>query len=561
MIVKAHQPCDDCGSSDALSLNKNGSTYCHSCKLYTKGDAIAPPEKPVSASQGWDSISTALATGKAVSVPERGLTAPTLSKFGVVLDGGRVLYPYTHANNDPEVIAAKIRYPDKRFQTVGEWADTGLFGQSAFSKGGKYITIVEGEYDALAAYQLMGSKYPVVSIKNGASGALKDCKKAYEWIDSFEQVVICFDGDRAGIDAAASVATLFSGKAKVVKHSDEYKDACDYLIANAYDAFTNAFWRAEKFVPDGIVLSSNLHEAVMQDLAMPFCRYPWDCLNLMFYGMRKGEIVTLTAGTGVGKTTVIKQLEEKIFKETDEKVGILSLEESTTTAALSLMSLSANKLFHLPTKQQMQDHILNDPANISKKPNLADTITIEEKERAYVDILKDDRFVFVEHKGKQDVETVMSRIRYLAKAQNCGVVVLDHVSILVGLAQATGRNTTEAIDHVMHSLRSVVEETNILLLNICHLSKAGQGRESAEEGGRVKLGDMRGSQAIAQLSNIAIALEANRQHDDPEKRNLTYLRSLKNRFSGETGLAGVLKYDSATGRLDEVDDVNMEDSL
>jgi twinkle protein len=279
--------------------------------------------------------------------------------------------------------------------------------------------------------------------------------------------------------------------------------------------------------------------------------------------MRRGEIVTLTAGTGVGKTTVIKQLEEKIFKETNEKIGILSLEESTTTAALSLMSLSANKLFHLPTKKQMQDHILNDPANISKKPNLADTITVEEKEKAFTDILKNDRFVFVEHKGKQDVETVMSRIRYLAKAQDCGVVVLDHVSILVGLAQATGRSTTEAIDHVMHSLRSVVEETNILLLNICHLSKAGQGRESAEEGGRVKLGDMRGSQAIAQLSNIAIALEANRQHDDPEKRNLTYLRALKNRFSGETGLAGVLKYDSATGRLNEIEqeEVNMEDAL
>ena len=32
----AHLPCDDCGSSDALQKNENGSSYCHSCGVYSK---------------------------------------------------------------------------------------------------------------------------------------------------------------------------------------------------------------------------------------------------------------------------------------------------------------------------------------------------------------------------------------------------------------------------------------------------------------------------------------------------------------------------------------------
>ena len=35
---------------------------------------------------------------------------------------------------------------------------------------------------------------------------------------------------------------------------------------------------------------------------------------------------------------------------------------------------------------------------------------------------------------------------------------------------------------------------------------------------------------------------------------MTTIRVLKNRFSGETGIAGYLKYDLQTGRLSEVDD-------
>ncbi len=560
-FVKYKQPCSECGGSDPVSVNDDGSAYCFSCNTffpnYDGTSEVQPKQfkdnvvydEFIHPKMGFNPLT------------DRGISKETCKTYGVMstIDGREHSYPYYSDSLDP--IAHKIRKPEKQFAWTGRSKDERkLFGEQLFTKGGKFVTLFEGECDAMAGYQMTGSKYPCVSI-TGAAAGLKDCKSSYEFLDSFANIVVCFDGDKAGQKAALEVAELFGGKTSIVKHTEGFKDACDYLSKGKSATYVNLWWNAEKFTPEGIARSSELYNEVMADLEMPFCSYPWDCLNLMLYGMRKAELVTLTAGTGVGKSTVVKQIQEEIFNHTTEKVGVLSLEESVATAALGLMSLSANKLLHLPTQEQMKRHILKDPANIYRKPKLALTITQEEKEEAFKAMLSNDRFLFLRHVGKHDMESVLNKIRYLAKAEDCGVIVLDHISILVGMAMGIGSDERKAIDAVMHNLRAVVEETGVTLIAISHLSKAGGNRDSHEEGGRVRLGDLRGSNAIAQLSNIAIALEGNRQADDPEERNMTIVRVLKNRFSGETGVAGYLKYDSETGRLNEVDDYDCGEVL
>lgn len=565
-FVKHRLPCNVCGGSDPVSVDEDGAGFCFSCRHYFK-QYDTPEVQPdtVKDIQKYQHKSESFSQSKCYdAIADRGISKETAKKYGVQVSkagNGSIVRHYYPYYEGTELSGTKIRKTEnKDFAWVGDGKKGDLFGQNLFSKGGKYLTIVEGELDAMAAYQMQGSKYPVVSVKSGSS-ALKDCKESYEWIDSYENIVVCFDNDDVGIKSALEVAELFGGKTMIVKHQDNYKDACDYLKANQQSLFIKVWWQAERFVPDGIVLSSQLRDEVMADLEMPFCSYPWDCLNLMLYGMRKAELITLTAGTGVGKSTVVKQLQEEIFKHTDEKIGVLSLEESVATAALGLMSLSANKLLHLPTKEQMMKHILKDPNNIYRKPKLANSISQEEKQKAFEDILSGGRFLFLKHVGKFDMDSVLNKIKYLAKAEDCGVIVLDHISILVGMAMGVGSDERKAIDAVMHSLRAVVEETGVSLIAISHLSKASGNRDSHEEGGRVRLGDLRGSNAIAQLSNIAIALEGNRQADDPEERNMTIVRILKNRFSGETGIAGYLKYDSQTGRLNEVDEYDCGEVL
>ena len=42
----------------------------------------------------------------------------------------------------------------------------------------------------MATYEMLGSKWPVVSIKRGASSAVKDIKESIEYIESFENVIL-----------------------------------------------------------------------------------------------------------------------------------------------------------------------------------------------------------------------------------------------------------------------------------------------------------------------------------------------------------------------------------
>lgn len=546
--------CPDCDSSNGLAMNHNGSGYCHACPedvAYKRAAYLAGVEEAEPAEKRAGVI-LPKGTGSYEGFPARGISPATAKFYNVTTLGDTVTFTY---DND----SAKVRNANKDFVCTGNFKAAGLFGANLFSAGGRTVMITEGEFDALAAFQMQGSKWPVVSIKNGAQAALKDCKAHYNYLNSFETIVICFDADAPGVRAAAEVAELFSDKAKIMKHQKGHKDACDYLAAGDKEAFINAFWRAEQYVPEGVVLSGSLHDELMSDVALPFCRYPWDGMNLLFYGMRFGEIVTLTAGSGVGKSTIVKQILEAIYNDTEEKIGVLSLEETVKVAAQGMMSLAANKPLHLPTKKQMVEHILRDPSNISRKPHLADEITMEEREAAYQHMLASNRFLFLEHKGRITKDTVLGQIRYLAKGQDCKVVLLDHVSILVGLA-AKKQSLVEAIDEVMHDLRAIVEETGVLLLLISHLRKSQEGG-GHEEGARVHLSELRGSGAIAQLSNIAFALEGNRQADSAAERNTTTVRALKNRFSGELGIACHLEYSQVTGRHTEVDYIDMEDAL
>ena len=136
------------------------------------------------------------------------VTIQTGDKFGVVQDGEHHYYPY--ADERGNIVAAKRRrVEDKTFSIQGSFNSAVLFGQQLFHSGGKYVTVYEGELDALAGYQLTGSQWPSVSIRNGAQAALKDCKAQYEWLNSFENIVICFDADEPGQKAAKEVAELF----------------------------------------------------------------------------------------------------------------------------------------------------------------------------------------------------------------------------------------------------------------------------------------------------------------------------------------------------------------
>ena len=460
----------------------------------------------------------------AKSIGDRNISLATAQKFGVRIDAeGNTYFPYTDDKGD--TVAIKTRSPSKDFLFQGSASQATLFGQNLFNKGGKYITIVEGEFDALAAYQMMGSKWPVVSIKNGASGALKCCKAQFEWLTTFENVVIAFDGDKPGKEAAAQVAELFGSKAKVMRH-DQYKDACEYLQNGGTEQWNTRWWAAEVFVPDGIVNGADLWDAVKEPVVSADVMYPWLGLNSLTYGVRKGELVTVTAGSGLGKSQFMREIAYHILKHTNENIGMMFLEEGVKKTARSLMSLDLNKPIHLPDVP----------------------VTDEELKSSFNNTVGSGRVFLFDHFGSMDFPTIRNRILHMAKGLDCKYIIVDHISMLV--SDGASGDERKALDSIMTGLRTLVQETNIALFCVSHLRRPdGKGHE---EGASTSLSQLRGSAGIAQLSDMVIGLERNGQAEDQVSRNTTQVRVLKNRYAGLTGNCSALLYNKNTGRMSEV---------
>lgn len=533
-----HIPCDHCESTDANSLYDDGHTHCFACGT-TEHEHEAEERLVTRHNMARKVVTQMQIRGTYKSIPDRGITQATCEKYGVTTDGDCQYYPYT--DGDGTRTAVKQRnVPSKAFSISGDFGRATLFGQSLFHSGGKAVTITEGELDALAAFQMQGSLYPTVSIRNGAQAALKDCKAQYEWLNSFESVVICFDADEPGKKAAKEVAELFGNKAKIVQHKSGFKDACDYLIAGATKDFVNEWWRATPYVPDGIVNAADLWEEVSKPEPIPEALYPWQGLNKLLYGIRPAELITVTAGSGLGKSQFLREILYHLLKTTQWNIGGLFLEESTKKTALSIMSLEANRLLHIPTVTFHKD-----------QAEIAKGVSQQELKEAFDATLGSNRIYLFDHFGSSDVDNISNRIRYMAKACDCRVVFLDHISIVVS-GQDLG-DERKAIDNMMTKLRTLVQELNITLICVSHLRRP-QGNQGHEDGGSVSLSQLRGSGAIAQLSDAVITLERNSMAENEEERHLTKIAVAKNRYNGETGPACKLKYNGYTGRMNEVEE-------
>jgi twinkle protein len=524
------EPCLACGSKDNLARYSDGHAHCFGCGHWEPPTDYIGNEDYMEDSNNMQPVQT---KGFSGSIPERNISKTISAKYGVRIshgEDGRInkhYYPY-YDNKTGDLVGYKERdVATKGFQLNGTNKGAGLFGQNIFKEGGKYLTITEGELDALSISEMFDGKWAVVSLKNGASGALRDVKDNLDYIESFDNVVLCFDQDEAGKEAEKAVRDIISpNKLRMV--TLPMKDASDMLMNSRIKDFTESWWNAKGYTPAGIVRGEDTWEHLQKDENLVTVLYPWSALNEVTYGFRQKELVTITSGSGMGKSSVVKELEAHILNETDDNLAIIHLEESIDRSVKGLMSIEANLPIHIPKYEEM----------LSK----------EEKKELWQTAVADKNVFFYDHFGSMSEDSLLSVIRTYAKSFDCKWIILDHLSIVVS-SQEGIQDERKAIDAIMTKLRKIVQETGIGLFLVSHL-KRPQGK-AHEEGGQVSLSELRGSAAIAQLSDIVIGLERNQQADEEKERNTTTLRVIKNRFCGLTGKAGQLLYDKETGRLKE----------
>ena len=509
--INTHTNCPDCGSSDALCENEDGSTKCFSCgtfkpsnKQHTQPTTHTVNMKPVQ--------------GDYQDLVKRNIPQSICKKYGYTVGDHRskACQIANYRDSSGKLVGQKLRYPDKSFETVGTVRT--LFGMHLFGKG-KRITITEGEIDAMSVSSAFNGKWAVVSVPSGAQSAMAAIKHNLEYLNNFDEIVLMFDMDEVGVAASRKCAAVLPvGKAFIANLPS--KDPNELLMENRGSEIIQSFWDATQYRPDGIVAGEDMWDIVSKTEIVDSADYPFDGLTKITRGLRIGEIVCFAAGSGVGKSAVCREIAYHLIKN-NEKVGYIALEESIKRSAQGIMGLAIDKTLHLGTE-----------------------VKEEELKKAFDATVGSGNFVTYDHWGSIESDNLINRIRYMNRGLGCKWIFLDHVSICVSGQEGDER---KMLDMLMTKLRSLVEEIGVGMILVSHL-KRPEGR-GFEEGRETTLGHLRGSAGLGQLSDMVIGLERNQQ--DEEVKNQTTVRVLKNRFSGETGVACTLEYNKHTGRLHE----------
>lgn len=528
----------------------NGGAYCNRCRYHEPSGTHTEPEKKfkleLSAEECKLAVTEATHNSKFSGIGDRKINLNTAKHFGVKTQvsekDGRTpiawLFPSTLPESN-EIQGFKVRYAGKKiFSKIGNVKGSSFFGANVCPKRGKKIFITEGELDALALYQVMHDnclegmikRIAVVSLASGSAGAAREMALNKNLLQGFEDVVLVFDQDKAGRKAAEDAGKVVDrSKLRVVKF--EENDPCDMLIkGKGRDLYFDCIMTNKNPCPETIMAMDDI---TLEELLTPLKKgleLPYPKLSKMLGGLRYGEgggeLSVFCAGSGMGKTTLAREIMYDINKNYDLRIGHIFLEEQYRKTSQSYIAIDNN----VPIAK-----LRVDPGCIPK----------EAFAKSYKELIACGRHQITKHFGSLASDSLMDQMTYFAHGCKCSIIALDHISMVVSGQTSSGPGgERKDLDILMTKLAAFCEDTGVSVIAIVHLRRPSQG--SFNDGTKIALNHLRGSAAIEQLSHNIIAIEGDQQGED---KNIRTIRVLKNREWGNVGEADTLEYNPETGRL------------
>jgi KaiC/GvpD/RAD55 family RecA-like ATPase len=558
---RRHTSCEKCGSSDAFAdYGPDDGGHCFSCgytvpsKDLLKGKAPMEEQekksKPIITAEQNNQIKRDTTSD---SSGYRGIRDDISKFFGVryqvsETDGSvvKTFYPIT---KNGELSGYKVRRHPKEFSehygTTGK--DCELFGQFRSKTLTNTVLIVGGEHDMLAAYQMLSDNQrdkrydnvAVVSPTIGESGAYKQIQAQYAFFSQFKKCIVATDSDEAGREAAEKIAKVLP-RGKVYIMNMRRKDPNAYIWDNttgkpvkAEQEFINDFWAAKPYTPAGVYASTELYQAALDrmDLKMislpPFMKKASEMLG---NGFVKNEIALILAKTSIGKTTLMSAFTQHLaLNEQEEVVGVLSLEADKGKFSQNMLSYYLQTPLHRMSKEARKEFLT--------RPDIAEKV-----KKLYVKPDGTPTLYVCDDRGAS-WEQVKEKLLEMIISMGVTVLIVDPYSDLL-----SGMSVSEQ-EEVATWFKKVMKEYGITPIIVSHVRKSAGGPATA-----LTEDDAQGSSFLVKASGQTLALERDKQAEDPMERNRTKITILKNRDFSETGPAGSMYYDIATSNLYDYDD-------
>lgn len=555
--IVEHAQCPICLDTgmDNLGIREDGSSFCFKCwKTIDKStdsasrDPTMTEHEPMIEGQVLDLLRT------------RALTEESCRKwdYRVGKYTGKLGHEYVkdawvricqYKNEAGQVVAQKIKNEHKKQKILGNAAARGLYGKWLWTPTDKlFITITEGEEDALAVSQAQSHQYPVVSLKNGAGGAREDVLADLDYLMAFKYVVLAFDNDEAGQKATQDVLPLLDyGKVRIADWP--LKDANEMLLANRQEEIRNILWNAREYKPRHLVTMSDIMSDILKQpqFGRPF---PWKSMTDITYGRQKGDLHIIVAAPSIGKTEFVKEI---IFDDLEQggKVGLFSFEQTPDNTARRLIGSKLNKKLHLPGSDWDEQAI----TEMANKYN--------------------DQIWFCNQTGSVSLQEVFNDIKYLAKAKQVGSFVIDNLASL-GVSQDFEKATL-----LMTTLQSLKLELGVEIFLLSHVNKDAYQKQTYvstspknkeaydaltedeinamlnkdgmdwDSGRMPTVSNVDGPQIIVRLADYVWGLARNTVSDDQNKRRITKVKPLKTRLDSDKGGKTFKLFYTFDGRLVE----------
>ena len=435
------------------------------------------------------------------------------------------------------VVAQHVRLVNpKGFRWTGIYDKVELFGQHLGSEGTLIIT--EGEIDAMSIYECLHKykpkqKYVVASLPNGTQSVKKDGKHNLKWMLGFKRRIIFTDFDKPGRKAAAELAALLGPRTALVG-GFVHKDANEAWVKGDGQAILSALDNAKEHRPEAIVHAPDLLSRILNPEYRYGLDFPWKGWNRLTEGMKPGQLIMISGGTGIGKSLFTRSIALHLAKN-DHKVAYIGLEESCETTIERMISEHVGEKFYLDDearrKQRTQDEVKAAMEGWSDNVYLLDKF------------------------GSDEFDTFVANVKHYVLGEECKVVILDHFSLLAdGISLDTDQR--RAIDRCIKDLKTLCIELNFTMLVVCHLSRSNSMGPSHEEGGEPTLAELRGSHSLAQIPDHVIMLTRNPRHEDKIEANTTHCYLKKNRVRGELGEMNKLYFDPNKCQFHETEVAN-----
>ena len=514
-------------NKDNLAIFDDGHTHCFKCEYHTKGNQPFRATKTTEQDDSW----LEEYKGDYFPLTDRRIRAETLEKYKVKVevddDGKDIKHHYPYFNQKGDMCGIKTRLvKGKRFFGKGDTSkDNQLFGQHLIKPGGIAITICEGELDAMSAYEMFGNKYNFVSINNGAN-CIDNIKANLEFLDSFESVVLCFDDDEAGREAAKKIAPIIGqNKCKILTLS-KHKDASEYLVAGDGREFQQEWWEAKPYTVSGVASLDDMRLALLDYRETELIPLPDSFGNLQEMtkgGLARGELTSIIAHTSIGKTTILNELIYHFATGTNEKIGCFMVEDNIDETIRKVVSVHRRENLQLVKPKDIDvDSVMEDAVKVG----------FGSKVQLYDD-----------GGGSIDIDEMFSKIRYFIKGLGCTVILVDP------LHTAIKNLSNENIEEVMDRFIKLCKETKACIILSTHTRKPDDGSHPH----KISEYDVKGSGAIPQACHNNILFSRDKLAENPVERNSIRIRVPKLRRTGQTGEGGWSYFDNITGRLQKGD--------